>query len=233
MFRLAEALLLFRYCQILRLAISRVTRHSRPRTPESHEKTETERKVRTRRHGDWTLTQKWKEEYISTGQDMNAGWWDRQSENFHFETYRIENKFLASQKFNIFDLKARSERVGSLFSSIFNLLIPWSFLLLLPLAPCAAGHKSCLCLIFGVNQAALVEVVIGSPDILRLEVWPPMSRAQDPNTDWSHSLILFLNIPYLSSPYNAHRPKGRWIQSISGRTKHLMKYFLCKLRNYF
>ena len=73
-----------------------------------------------------------------------------------------------------------------------------------------------------VNQAALVEVVIGSPDILQLEVWPPMSRTQDPNTDWSHSLpkypisLLLIMFPdFKEDEYT----------QFSGRTKHLMKYF--------
>ena len=92
MFRLAEALLLFRYCQILRLAILRAsytTRRPRLRTLESHEKTETEEEsqdTKTRRLNSDTKM-KIQNIHISRGQD--TGWWNSQSENFHFETYRI------------------------------------------------------------------------------------------------------------------------------------------------
>ena len=93
---------------------------------------------------------------------MNTGWWNRQSKNFHFETYRIEDRFLASWKFNIFDLEHIPKELDRCLYFIYD---PKSFLLLLQIVLLVTNHVWYL----EVNQAALVEVVIGSPDILGLE----------------------------------------------------------------
>ena len=76
-----------------------------------------------------------------------------------------------------------------------------------------------------VNQAALVEVVIGSPDILRLEVWPPVSRAQDPNTDWSHSLATKYPISLLLIMFSDFKEDRRWIHSIFWPDKTFYEVF--------
>ena len=128
---------------------------------------------------------------------------------------QLEIQYLWSQ--------AQPERVGSLFVLY---LWPKVFPALAP--NCSSGNKSCL--IFGGKSSGTSGGCNRISWYPRTWVWPPVSRTQDPNTDWSHSLpkypisLLLIMFPDL---------KEDEYTQFSGQTKHLMKYFLCKLRNYF